>query len=181
MLTHKGTKKLKTDRLLLRRFELSDAEDMFKNWATNPNVTRFLTWQPHGSIEVTRGILTEWVYSYAKPDFYQWAIVLDEIDEPIGSLSVVRINEAVDEVEIGYCIGEKWWRQGYTSEAFSRVIEYLFDEVGAKRICAKHDTQNPNSGRVMVKCGLEYEGTLRRAGKNSTNECCDLAIYSIIK
>ena len=179
-MTHKGTKRLETERLMLRRFELSDAADMFKNWATNPNVTRFLTWQPHESIEVTRGILTEWVYSYAKPDFYQWAIVLKDTNEPIGSLSVVRINEAVDEVEIGYCIGEKWWRQGYTSEAFKRVIEYLFNEVGAKRICAKHDTENQNSGRVMKKCGLTYEGTLRRAGRNSTKQVCDLAIYAIL-
>lgn len=152
---------------------------MYDNWATNPNVTKFLTWQTHESIEVTAAVLREWVARYYEPDFYQWAIVLDEIDEPIGSMSVVRIDEEKSEFEIGYCIGEKWWRRGYTSEAFSRVIRFLFDEVGAKRICAKHDLDNPNSGRVMLKCGLKYEYILKASGKNNSNSACDLAIYSI--
>ena len=177
---HKGTKIIYTDRLVLRRFDTGDADKMYSNWASNPKVTKFLTWHHHKSVEETRGVLSRWVSSYDDLRFYQWAIVLKDTNEPIGSLSVVRINEAVDEVEIGYCIGEKWWRQGYTSEAFKRVIEYLFNEVGAKRICAKHDTENQNSGRVMKKCGLTYEGTLRRAGRNSTKQVCDLAIYAIL-
>ena len=52
--------------------------------------------------------------------------------------------------------------------------------MSAKRISAKHDTDNPNSGRVMLKCGLECEGILRKAGRNSTNAVCDLAVYSIL-
>lgn len=178
---HKGTQLLVTERLVLRKFKIDDAQNMFDNWASNPNVTKYLTWPPHDNVETTKLIINEWVKGYSAENFYQWAIEVKEIGEPIGSISVVRINEAVNEVEIGYCIGEKYWRKGYTSEAFKKVIEFLFDEVGANRICAKHDTDNPNSGRVMVKCGLEYEGTLRRTGRNSTNSVCDLAVYSIIK
>lgn len=178
---HKGTQLLVTNRLILRKFKIDDAQNMFGNWASNPNVTKYLTWPPHDNVETTKLIINEWINEYSAENFYQWAIEIKEIGEPIGSISVVRINEAVNEVEIGYCIGEKYWRKGYTSEAFKKVIEFLFDEVGANRICAKHDTDNPNSGRVMVKCGLEYEGTLRKAGRNSTNSVCDLAVYSIIK
>lgn len=94
---------------------------------------------------------------------------------------IAKRCEKFETLEIGWLyIGEKWWRQGYTSETFKRVIEFLFNEVGAKRICAKHDTDNPNSGRVMLKCGLECEGILRMAGRNSTNAVCDLAVYSIL-
>ncbi len=177
---HVGTKILETKRLLLRRFKLADAQNVFDNWASNPHVTRYLTWSPHADVETTKSIINEWIDGYKTKSFYQWAIEVKELGQPIGSISVVRINENVNEVEVGYCIGEQWWNKGYTSEAFAKVIEFLFTEVGAKRICAKHDTDNPNSGRVMLKCGLEYEGTLRRAGKNSSNSVCDLAIYSIL-
>lgn len=177
---HKGTKYLETERLILRKFNVNDAQKMFDNWATNSNVTKFLTWQPHANVEVTKAVLNDWISKYNEENFYQWAIVIKDKNEPIGSLSVVRINEDVNETEIGYCIGEQWWGQGFTAEAFKRVIDFLFNEVGVKRICAKHDVNNPNSGKVMVKCGLKHEGILKRAGKNNDNNACDLAIYSIL-
>lgn len=178
---NKGTIVLETERLILRKFKIEDAQNMFGNWASNPNVTKYLTWGPHESVEITKLIINDWLNGYKEDNYYQWAIELKDIKEPIGSISVVRINEKIDEVEIGYCIGQDWWHQGYTSEAFSRIIDFLFNEVGVNRICAKHDTNNPNSGRVMLKCGLRYEGTLRSAGCNSTNSICDLAVYSILK
>ena len=178
---HQGTKILQTNRLILRKFKIEDAQAMFDNWASNPNVTKFLTWPHHESVAITKSLLCDWVKGYAEDNYYQWAIELKGLGQPIGSISVVGINEKVDEIEIGYCIGEKWWRQGYTSEALQEIIRFLFNEVKAKRVCAKHDTLNPNSGYVMRKCGLEYEGTLRKAGKNSTNTICDLAIYSILQ
>ena len=153
---HKGTKYLETERLILRKFNVNDAQKMFDNWATNSNVTKFLTWQPHANVEITKAVLNDWISKYNEDNFYQWAIVIKDKNEPIGSLSVVRINEDVNETEIGYCIGEQWWRQGFTTEAFKRVIDFLFNEVGVKRICAKHDVNNPNSGKVMVKCGLKH-------------------------
>ena len=52
-------------------------------------------------------------------------------------------------------------------EALGRVIACLFREVGVNRIQVTHDVNNPKSGRVMEKCGLQYEGTLRQAGKNN--------------
>ena len=178
---HLGTKVLKTERLCLRRFIVADANAMFENWASNANVTRFLTWHPHDNVNVTRSLLAEWVKGYEKPDFYQWAIEVIEIGQPIGSISVVRINEAADEVEIGYCIGEKWWGKGYVAEALDRLIDFLFHEINVRRICAKHDVANPNSGKVMQKCGMQYEGTLQKAGRNITNGFCDVKMYSINK
>lgn len=178
---HKGTVILETERLLLRRFQAQDAQAMFDNWASNPNVTKYLTWQPHESVQATQTLVCDWVESYASPDFYQWAIELKTLGQPIGSISVVRIEEKVDECEIGYCIGEQWWGKGLTTEAFKRVIEFLFEEVGANRISAKHDTENIGSGKVMQKSGLTYEGTHRRAGCNCTNRRCDLAVYASIK
>ena len=128
----------------------------------------------------TQELLTEWLENYEKPDFYQWAIVLKELNQPIGSISVVNSDDRVDMVEIGYCIGRNWWGRGIMPEALSAVMVYLFDEVGMQRIEAGHDPDNPASGAVLRKCGLEYEGTLRRRIR-SNRGITDVAWYSILK
>ena len=125
-------------------------------------------------------ILNEWTASYEKPDFYQWAIVPKNLNEPIGSISVVSINEKTQMAEIGYCIGRPWWNRGITSEALSAVINFMFDQVGANRVQAKHDVNNPHSGLVMKKCGMKYEGTLRSAAVNNQG-VCDVSIYALLK
>lgn len=176
---HKGTIKLETNRLILRPFTILDAPFMFKNWASSEEVTKFLTWAPHKSEQETKALLNIWEQEYSKPNFYQWAIELKEIGKPIGSISVVKIDEETEEVITGYCIGEAWWRKGIVTEAYKRIIDFLFKEVKVNRITGRHDTLNPNSGKVMLKCGLTYEGTLREGGVHRRGKC-DLAIYSIL-
>lgn len=166
-MTHKGTVTLKTERLLLRRFTLDDAEAMYRNWASDPEVTKYLTWQPHTSIDVTLQQIDSLISKYEEPNFYQWAIVPKDLGEPIGGINIVRSNMDTGSVTIAYRIGKAWWRKGYTSEAFATVIKFLFEEVCVNRIEATHLQENPNSGKVMAKCGLKYEGTLRQAGKNN--------------
>ena len=85
-----------------------------------------------------------------------------------------------DIVHIGYCIGSKWWHQGITTEAFSAIIPFLFEEVGVNRIESQHDPNNPHSGNVMKKCGLKYEGTLRQADYNNQG-IVDACIYSLLR
>lgn len=178
MLTHKGTNELRTARLLLRRFAAGDAHAMFRNWASDSEVTRFLTWPAHANEDISQMVLNDWLANYAKPDFYQWAIEFD--GEPIGSISVVSHKDSTEACEIGYCIGKPWWHKGITSEALAAVIAYLFDEVGMQRISARHDPRNPHSGGVMKKCGMTYEGTHRRADRNNQG-ICDASVYAIVQ
>ena len=177
---HQGTKTIETERLLLRRFQQSDAAAMFRNWESDPKVTEFLQWQTAKGIEEAEKVLREWIHGYSNPDFYQWAIVLKEIGEPIGSISVVGKNDELDMVHIGYCIGSKWWHRGITSEALQALIPFFFEEVGVNRIESQHDPNNPNSGKVMKKCGLKYEGTLRQADWNNKG-IVDACMYSLLK
>lgn len=174
---HRGTQTLETPRLMLRRFTADDAEAMFANYANDPEVTRFMTWQPHDSVDDSRAIIAEWVSHYDDPSFYQWAIVLREVGLPIGSISVVRYEE--DCPEIGYCIGRSWWHQGITSEALAAVIDFLFEEVGVRRIACEHDVENPNSGGVMRHCGMTYVGTARKSRSNNRG-VVDMAVYDIV-
>ncbi len=176
---HKGTITLETERLILRRFTESDAEAAFKNWTSSDAVTKFLRWETYRDISVMRDYINFQLENYKKTDTYDWAIVLKELGEPIGSMGAVAFNERARSVEIGYCIGEKWWRRGYTSEALSAVIRFFFEEVGVNRVYSEHDPRNPNSGRVMEKCGMKYEGTLRQADFNNAG-ICDTCVYGIL-
>lgn len=178
MLKHKGTVRLETSRLILRRARMEDAEPMFHNWANDKEVTKYLTWPPHSNIEVTQKVLESWVESYEKEDYYQWMIVLKEIHEPIGSIMVSTVGRA-QSAHVGYCIGKKWWHQGIMSETLKRVMDFLFDEVGYHRVEAMHDSNNPNSGKVMAKCGMKYEGTLRMADRNNQG-ICDACYYGLL-
>lgn len=178
---HCGTQRLETERLVLRRFVKEDAAAMYKNWASDDEVTKYLVWPTHPSQEVSREVTEDWVNSYGNDNFYQWAIVLKENgDEPIGSISVVSMREDVSMVHVGYCIGRTWWHKGIMPEALKSVMDFLFDVVDVNRIELRHDPRNPNSGRVMEKCGMKYEGTLRSSDWNNQG-VCDACYYALLK
>ena len=105
---HTGTQTIATERLTLRRFTIEDAENMYYNWACDPEVTKYLTWQPHKSVEETTEILQQWEEDYSKNDFYQWAIEVNDIEQPIGSISVVSLDEDVQSAERGYPECRTW-------------------------------------------------------------------------
>ncbi len=176
---HQGTQVLETERLLLRPFHAGDGMAMYRNWCSDAAVTRYLTWQPHESAAASEQLAQLWEAESRDPAVYQWAIVLKTLDEPIGSLSVVRRQDDICAAELGYCLGRRWWGQGLMPEAVRAVIRYLIREVGMNRISACHDRNNPNSGRVMQKAGMQYEGVLRAAGRNNQG-ICDLVYYSVL-
>ncbi|MBZ9689707.1 GNAT family N-acetyltransferase [Clostridium estertheticum] len=180
MLMIKGTQIINTDRLLLRKYEACDAPDMFKNWANDSEVTKFLSWKPHNNVEDTKEIIEQWVNKYEN-NIYNWAIELKEISEVIGDISIVKLDETSYSCEIGYCMSRKYWSMGIMSESLTAVIDYLFSEVGFNRIAAMHDTNNIASGKVMLKSGMRYEGTLRQAKVHDKKDFYDLALYSILK
>lgn len=177
---HLGTVTLETERLILRRFESSDAEAMFNNWASDAEVTKFLTWPAHSDVSVSKAVIGSWIPLYNNLNHYSWAIVLKEIGQPIGSIAVVDQRDDIQMVHIGYCIGRKWWRRGYASEALAELIRFFFEDVGVNRIESRHDPRNPNSGKVMQKCGLKYEGTLRQSDRNNQGGFCDAARYAML-
>ncbi len=154
-MNHKGTIPLATERLTLRRFEVEDAEQCFYNWQNDPEVTKYLTWQPYESVEQVSKLLEDWIARYEKNDYYMWAIELNELEQPIGSISAVHVNDDMESVEIGYCIGKAFWHKGYMTEALTAVVRFFLEEVGFGRVAAFHDTRNIYSGKVMAAAGME--------------------------
>ncbi|MDE5910843.1 MAG: GNAT family N-acetyltransferase [Clostridia bacterium] len=177
---HIGTQTIETERLILRRFKDEEAHYIYENWASDNEVTKYLMWQTYTDMSQAKERIEYLKKNYVNDNFYDWAIVLKEIDEPIGTIGVVDLKENIKAAHIGYCIGKKWWHKGITSEALSAVIDFLFDKVGFERIESRHDPVNVNSGRVMKKCGMKYEGTMRKADINNQG-IVDCAYYAILK
>lgn len=169
-----GTQNIETHRLLLRRFRIEDAEEMYENWASDPEVTKYLTWPTHSSVEISRMVLNDWIPRYEDGGFFNWAIVWKETGSVIGNISVVKVNEAAESGDIGYCMGRAYWGRGIMPEALRAVMGFLFDTVGLNRVAATHAPENPKSGRVMAKAGMIKEGVLRGAGRNNQGICDDV-------
>lgn len=175
-----GTQKIETERLILRRFKLEDADDMYRNWASDPEVTRYLTWPVHANVEITRKLLSDWVGLYSDGGYFNWVMEYKKTGQAIGNISVVKLHETTEAADLGYCLSHSYWGQGLMSEALNAVLNYLFDVVGLNRVAACHDVNNPKSGRVMEKAGMRLEGTLRAAGRNNLG-ICDEVWHAMIR
>ena len=105
---------------------------------------------------------------------------MKETGEPIGSIGTVLVLDDLALVRVGYCMGSRWWGQGIMPEALAAVIRFFFERVGVNRVESCHDVRNPNSGRVMAKCGMQYEGTLRQACLNNQG-IGDRVFYGILR
>lgn len=169
---------IETERLILRKFEINDAPEVYRNYASNDHVTRFLTWPTHTSVKASYDYTNHVVESYKIGRHYEWAIVFKKIGEVIGAISIVRMREEKDDMEIGYCIGEAFWHHGITSEALAAVIEFIKNDMKPKRIFAGHDINNPHSGDVMKKCGLQF---FKRMNDGHNNQgACSVDVYEMI-
>ena len=176
-ISHKGTQRIATERLILRKFTINDAEDMCA-WASNPNVVKYLSYYPHKSIKESRRVLRKWVSSY-KNNMYNWAI--EYRGNCIGNISVVAQEENGYICHLGWQIDEPYWNNGIVTEAAKAVIDYLFEEIGCDRISSAHDTQNIGSGKVMQKIGMKFEGCLRRYYYQKDGSIGDRNLYSILR
>lgn len=172
--------KLYTKRLILRKLKYSDSEQIFSNWASSSKATKFLTWLPHKSIDSVRESIKRREKLYKKEELFDWGIVEKNSNQLIGTITVVNLLPSLKTGEIGYVIGEKWWGRGLVAEALECVVNFLFSRTCLERIEAKHDVQNVNSGKVLLKSGFIFEGIQRKRGKNNRG-IVDIKMYSIVK
>ena len=183
-LYHTGTLQIETDRLILRQLWFDDASAMYKNWAGDPEATMYLSWPPYNDVHGVLKFISKVSNEYISGRKYLWAICLKGKGgmpaELIGTIGVDNVKDDVRDGEVGYVIGRKWWGRGIVPEALRAVMKYMFEQVGLESLHAFHDTNNPNSGWVMEKCGMKYDGTLRHYAKNNAG-ICDVAAYSILK
>ena len=177
-LNHLGTNTIKTERLILRQFQLRDNADMFQ-WASNPDVVKFLSYEPHKTIAETNAVLTSWIESYNEMSTYNWAIEFQGV--VIGNISVVDKDDECFTCHLGWQIDKPYWNKGIMTEAAKAVVDYLFDQVHYDRITSGCDTRNIGSSKVMQKIGMTLEGTFRRCCYQKDGSIGDKFYYAILE
>ena len=154
---------IETARLDLREICESDTESIYNNWCTDPEVTKYMTWDVHKDVEETKEIVNMWL----KDDKDRYVIVLRETNEIIGMIDVVKIIDGVP--DIGYVLGSKWWNNGYMSEACEAFIESLFAK-GYKKLRIEAAVENIASNRVIEKNGFNLVETKDMELKGETTK-----------
>ncbi len=148
---------LETDRLILRPLRAADAEEVYQNWGSDPEVSRFMSWSAHENVEVTRQWL---IASEANIDIdgaYEWGFERKSDHKLIGCGGIF-FKDYKRMYELGYNIMKDCWHQGYTTEAARRILKFAVTELNQRYIYAYHAKGNPNSGKVMEKVGFYYIG-----------------------
>ena len=163
---------LETERLVLRPMTVQDAEAAYANWTSDPDISRFMRWARHESVEVTR----EWLRTeeaLADSDaVYNWGFVLRETDTLIGSGGLVFVEDR-SMYELGYNVMKSCWNRGLATEAAAAIIEFGRTVLGQKQFFCCHAKENPASGRVMTKIGFVYQqdGTYTSWDGTRTFDC----------
>ena len=171
---------LETERLLLRRMRQDDAQDMFA-YASDPEVTRYVLFDTHRSVEDSEVFLRFAVEGYERGDFGGWGVVLKDSGAFIGTCGVdVNFAPEHDRAELGYVLSREHWGKGLMPEAVRAVIRFGFGRMELNRIQARCVAENTASARVMEKVGMTYEGTLR-ASEYIKGAFRDMKIYSILR
>ncbi len=159
---HIGTTEFETSRLICRRFTESDCEDMFRNWAADPDIQHEYGEPVYSDIEQTRSLLLQYINGYDCPDFYRWAITEKISSQNIGQIAFCRVYSDCKTAEIEYCIGKKFWGNGYAGEALSALIDHIFTNSDFVKLEAYHREENIKSGRVLEKSPMHVTDTVER-------------------
>lgn len=151
---------LQTERLILRAWQESDAEALYK-YAKNPNIGPIAGWPPHTSVEDSREIIKAVL---SAPETY--AVVLKETGETVGSVGIMTEKSEIhsaqiadNECEIGYWIGEPYWGQGLIPEAVNELLRYAFEDLRQTAVWCGYYDGNEKSKRAQEKCGFVYHHT----------------------
>jgi ribosomal-protein-alanine N-acetyltransferase len=170
---------LETARLILRRLEMSDAEEIY-DFASRKETSEFLTWEPHASISVTESFLSGVIERYKKGDIAQWGMLHKEDGKIIGITGFGIYDPVNAKAEIASVLSPDYWHTGLTSEALDEVHRFGFEEMGLVRIEAKVRKGYAAPANMILKMGFSLEGTLRKYALIK-GEHWDFNIFSLLR
>ncbi len=170
---------LETERLMLRRVSMRDAQDIF-DYSRDPEVARHVLWEAHRSMADTRAYLRFILRQYREGTPSSYAIVLKATGRVIGTIGFMAYDRDNNMVEVGYSLARCQWNHGYATEALRAVLRLAFQDMRMHRVEAQHEVDNPASGAVMRKCGMRREGTLRGKVYNK-GRFSDVELYAILR
>lgn len=159
MIYNSENRSITTERLLLRMFKISEAEPVAE-LCNNYNVYKSTLSLPYPyTLECALSWIANHEENYSSDKFYEFAITNNNTGEIYGCIGLSN-NQKDKNGEVGYWIGEQYWRNGFATEALRAVIEFALSKKKYHRVYSRHFASNPASGRVMQKAGMQYEGTL---------------------
>ena len=161
MLKETFTETINTERLFLRKFESSDVESVFKNWASDPEVQLNYGEPVYSTTGEVKDLLEKYISGYERANYYRWAVIEKQSGECIGQIAFFLVDTRNEFAEIEYCIGRAYQGKGYATEACKAVIRFGFETIGLHKVQICCRPKNIKSKSVIEKCGLKYEGTLR--------------------
>ncbi|MBQ8954246.1 MAG: GNAT family N-acetyltransferase [Clostridia bacterium] len=170
---------IETERLVLRRLEMADAQDIF-DYGRDPEVARHVLWEPYRSVSESRSYIRNMQRRYRLGEASSWGIELKETGRVVGTIGYMWYQEEHSSVEVGYSLARPHWNKGLMTEALRAVIAHSFETLHVNRVEAQHELTNPASGEVMKKCGMRFEGTLRQRLRNK-GRYVDVALYAILR
>lgn len=144
-----SVKIIETDRLMLRPLIVDDAHDVFE-WAGDPIVNRYMPYPLHENVHQSE----EWIKSLGEKN--EFCFCLKDTGKVIGAGSITY-NAEYGAYELGYNLNRKFWGVGYATEASKAMIQWAYKNVGARDFFACHANANEASGKVIKKCGFQFE------------------------
>ncbi len=149
----KGTIQLKTERLILRRHCPEDAEILYQNFGTDPEMFKYSGWNPYATMEMAEETVGEFIDNYEDEHFYGWAV--EHEGRLIGTVGAYDFDPETGSIEMGCSIERKSWGKGFASEAIMAVITYLTEHENIQCVKAWCAADNIGSSRIMEKAGME--------------------------
>ena len=152
---HLGTIRIETERLILRKCQVSDYKESFLYCCSNPELARLQNFDVHENDKVTKKSFIEKEEQYKKDDsFYEWAIINKETNTFMGEIALVNYDEETNSFETGYHLGKPFRGKGYMTEAVCQLCDYVFTTSTIVRISAESFAKNHSSCRVLEKAGF---------------------------
>jgi len=170
---------IRTRRLTLRAAKMSDAEDLYE-YSRDPAVAKHVLWDAHTSIHQTRAYIRYLIRQYKNGQPSSFVISITETGKVVGTIGFMWIQQENRSAEVGYSLSRAYWNQGIMTEALTALLDFGFLKLNLNRIEAQHESDNPASGRVMAKAGMNFEGRLRQRIYNK-GRFADVDLYSILR
>ena len=169
-----------TARLRLRPPEMADAAEMFRQYARDREVTKYLSWQPHSGLKVTQEFLRRCLKVWKDGCAFPW-VILAKADNQLLGMIEMRIQGS--KADIGYGLARACWGKGIASEAARTVVGWALAQPEIYRVWAVCDIENDASRRVLEKCGMQCEGVLKRwlVHPGVSQEPRDCWCYAVVK
>lgn len=178
MIDLKEIRELKTNRITLRDFRISDSENLFNNYGTDTEITKYMLWKNFKTVEEAENSINYYIECYKNnSNFRQYAIEENNTHDLIGQISFT-INKRHESAEIAYLISREYQGQGYAKESINLLCDYLFNEIKCTRISAEVMVENISSIKVLEKCGFITEGIEVKKYKKKDGMFIDVVIMA---